>query len=150
MKEKVNTTLEQVLIDNIEKANGAVDKGIDFAVEHVPDVVQQLLTWHFVESFLFFTLGLLLVTSAVVIPTNIYKWANKKKPEKKEDVQFPWEWRSYEPKPEVCPEVIIPCGFYSPIAAFFGVVVLLHNLTWLKIWVAPKLYLLEYAASLVK
>ena len=24
------------------------------------------------------------------------------------------------------------------------------NITWLKIWLAPKLYLIEYAASLVK
>lgn len=28
--------------------------------------------------------------------------------------------------------------------------VILSDLTWLKIWLAPKLYLLEYAASLIK
>jgi hypothetical protein len=33
-----------------------------------------------------------------------------------------------------------------PIAAGFGAI----NLTWLQIWIAPKVWLIEYAAGLVK
>lgn len=34
--------------------------------------------------------------------------------------------------------------------AITSIVVLFNYFDWLKIWLAPKLYLIEYAASLVK
>ncbi len=42
-----------------------------------------------------------------------------------------------------------------PLAAVFVlwvnfIIAVAINMTWLKIWLAPKLYLIEYAASLVK
>lgn len=45
--------------------------------------------------------------------------------------------------------LVIIFGFGAGLYAItvFG---LIANLTWLKIWLAPKLYLIEYAASLMK
>ena len=42
-----------------------------------------------------------------------------------------------------------------PLAAVFVlwvsfIIAVVTNMTWLKIWLAPKLYLIEYAASLIK
>ncbi|MCZ8935615.1 hypothetical protein OM264_23890, partial [Escherichia albertii] len=42
-----------------------------------------------------------------------------------------------------------------PLAAVFVlwvnfIIAVAINMTWLKTWLAPKLYLIEYAASLVK
>ena len=45
--------------------------------------------------------------------------------------------------------------FKANIVAYFFIILIfiigvVTNMTWLKIWLAPKLYLIEYAASLVK
>jgi len=48
--------------------------------------------------------------------------------------------------------VAIPWGFSSVFITIFGLMVPLMsiNMDWLQIYIAPKVYLLEYATSLVK
>jgi len=43
------------------------------------------------------------------------------------------------------------CTVFAPIyCSIIGVLIIAFNFEWLKIWLAPKLFLIEYAASLVK
>ena len=94
--------------------------GKDFVVEQAPDVVQQLLTYTFVYEF-----ALMLVGIGIIVMS--YTFANKYA--KKSDGM------SY---------------LAGLIAGGAGSTLTLANLGWIKVWLAPKLFVLEYAASLVK
>jgi hypothetical protein len=111
---------EEVLLDMVNKA---AEIG-SAAVDEIPLVVQELLTWKMVES-IFYTL----VSVAVFyFALRLSKWLRK--------------------SVDDLGEVVIPIGFLN--AAIYGVSIALFSLDWLKILVAPRLYLLEYAAQLIK
>lgn len=112
----------------------STDKGaklVDWLYEQAPDVVEQLLVWHFAESLIVFAICFFFIA---VYPFFLYKTAEKlyvklDVPEMGNDFNF---W--------------FPVGLISVItftvSQFFSWVSI--NLSWLKIWLAPKVYLLEY------
>jgi len=135
-----NDELNKVLIDAINSTKDGVGQAVDFAVAQAPDVIQQLLLWRAVDSIISCLVGLLCFLA-------IYLF---------------WRFVKSYPQPESFSSgnlVWWDKGELHPLTAIFGgiaVIVLficaigLINLTWLKIWIAPKLFLVEYAASLVK
>ena len=48
---------EQALKEILERTLNGVDAATQFSREHIPDVVEQLLLWHSIESFMFFMTG---------------------------------------------------------------------------------------------
>jgi len=123
---------QEVIVETVDMANqvlkGIIENAVvtkDFLLSQIPDVIQQILLYNLVESFSLFILGLFIV---IGVPIIVYKIT------------------------EVAVEKTGDSGLYvfnmASILAIFGVACL--NLTWLKIWLAPKLYLIEYAANLVK
>ena len=122
----VGGTLEDVLQGMITSAISAKD----FLVDEVPEVVDQLLMWKLVESIAMTLLGLLALVGTYMYWQLVIKH---------------WEvleQRNMEPLP-------IIMGIFGSIGAL-GMVIRLPNITWLQIWVAPKVYLIEYAAELIK
>lgn len=109
----------------IEILNAAVSAK-DFLVAEIPEVAHQLLVWKTVESVLW--CGLAMVVFALSFP--VYKVAKKV-------------------ERELCdgPSVIATwmCVF---LVVFIGCV--LFDFDWLKIQLAPKLYLAEYAMELTR
>ena len=94
----------------------------EFIVGELPEVVRQLLVWKGIHNFVLFLIGL--ATSVVVIAI-----ATKFSFSDDEDV------------------------FLRRIVVFsvcLMAAVFTLNIQWLKIWIAPKVWLIEYAASLVK
>jgi hypothetical protein len=94
----------------------------DFAIEQAPDVVQQLLVWKFTISLLCFVITL--ATPALFLAVTHYL------AKKNNDSSF------YLPNMSLV-LLIIPVSNG-------------HIIDWLQIWLAPKVWLIEYAASLVK
>lgn len=149
MSESVNQA-EQVLAQLLERAVAGVDAAVEFSKAEIPDVVRQLLLWHFAENLIYFVIGLALLGVAAY-----------------------GLWRVFRIRPEVLrqeedrfgdPRTIYKSTFWFdrdgdstgahmlvvlaiiPIGLGLGAM----NVQWLKIWLAPKLYLLEYGASLLK
>ena len=70
------TTLDQVLIDAIQKTQAGVGEAVDFAVSQAPDVIHQLMIWKFTESILVFMLGVV----SIWFNIRLFKYASKKPP----------------------------------------------------------------------
>ena len=94
--------------------------GKDFAVEQAPDVVQQLITYTIITHLGLFILGL-----ATIIGSAYAGWVYF---EKSDGVS----------------------AFFASFTGIGGLVMVIEGSTWIKVWLAPKLFVLEYAASLVK
>ena len=109
----------------------AFNQGADWLAGEIPDVVSQLLLWNSVSSFLTMLIGMLILSGAYKLGQAARKEVSKGDREKDLDIVY-------------------GCGFSAAIVVVIGAITFFEGLDWLKIWIAPKLYLLEYAADLVK
>jgi len=117
MDDEVKQKLNDTLIGMIDN----LAKTKDFVIEQAPDVIQQLLVYKFYISLVCFILGLILGVLAIYSA-----------------------FRFITAKP--ADGIVIACsavGFF--IGSFAGSGFLLEGTAWFKIWLAPKLFLLEYA-----
>ncbi|MEF7143678.1 hypothetical protein U9326_22960 [Escherichia coli] len=149
MQEEAN----KILVDLLKKASDGIDSAIAFSQAQIPDVVHQLLVWNMVDS---------LIKTLIAISTiPLVIWFMKKQYQKVEIGKFDnegWSWEEGNPKykPTMIWESNGEISFLIlPLAAVFVlwvsfIIAVVTNMTWLKIWLAPKLYLIEYAASLIK
>ena len=130
----MNDQLQKVLADIITRVTSGADAAIQFGKEQIPEVLKQLLIWNFTFSFLIWFFATSIIIGYVVWMAIKFNWwfKNQKTTTTEQDALYT--------------AVCIIWGFISFIMIF----VFWCNLDWLKIWVAPKLYLLEYAASLIK
>lgn len=149
----MNEQANKILVELLQKAANGIDAAVSFSQAQIPDVVHQLLVWNFVHSMI------ITVFALASIPLVI--WFIKIQIRKVEIGKFGDEGYSWDRgKPKYLPtfvwdkkgEVNPFIMFLLMFVAMWGtwLICLMSNLTWLKIWLAPKLYLLEYAASLVK
>jgi hypothetical protein len=104
----------------------------DFLMEQLPDVVTQLLWWHGIKSAIIFVWGWLMILGAPVL---IYKVSKSIEPNKDR-----WDglW------------VLNVVGDIISLVLGLMILDIGDSLDWLMILVAPKLYLIEYAAQLVQ
>ena len=116
--------LDQILISTIQKATDATGKAIDFASDQAPDVINQLLTYKLWEN----------ISVAVFCFIILFAYVKgfKKVKEYDEDAIPPYLAVG-------CLVMIVPLllGLSSIIEA-------------IQIAIAPKLFLIEYAAGLIK
>ncbi|HDS0449402.1 TPA: hypothetical protein QDV31_004468 [Escherichia coli] len=149
MQEEAN----KILVDLLKKASDGIDSAIAFSQAQIPDVVHQLLVWNMVDS---------LIKTLIAISTiPLVIWFMKKQCKKVEIGKFDNEGRLWDNgQPKYKPTMIWESdgrlsGFVLSLVAvlilwFSFIISVVANMTWLKIWLAPKLYLIEYAASLIK
>ena len=137
----MNEQLQQAISQLITMSLVSIDKGATFLSGQIPDVIQQLLLWKAWESFLhFFIFGVVL--SIVIVYANIKQFNYW--------MQETTDKNGYKLK-RIHEE-------YSPLALLniFQIMWLLvipnalGNLTWFQIWIAPKIYLIEYAKEFIK
>ena len=118
--------MEAVLTEILTKALEVAEKTGVFVVDQAPEVIQQLLVWHMVESIIY-----CLVTFVASIAFILFVRVGVK-----------GDWEEIFPAIGCVVSGIFCFGFAVP-----GVVEgFLFN--WLKIMLTPKLYLLEYAARI--
>jgi len=145
-------TANEILVQLLQRAVDGVDKAVEFSQAQIPDVVEQLLMWKALESCIYALVGLLMVAISVAVwryGTSLAKMAKKAKEEDEDWVWLTPEVRcSTSMKYDFCvspvPKII------SGLIAFIGFMVSTNVMTASQSWGAPKLYLLEYATSLVK
>lgn len=133
--------LEQVLVDTIQKAttvtgqlvDGAkqvTEKSVDFAMEQIPDIIHQLLLWKAADA----VIGIIAMLILIVI---FFKFLPKVQAFAKED---------RDPA-----SLILYSVFGGAVLLVFPAIAIFWNVSLiLKIWLAPKIYLIEYVSELVK
>lgn len=133
MDEKLQEALSKLL----EKTLNGVDTAGDFLAEEIPDVLSQLLMWHGVYNFVMFTMSILLAVTGIRLVTKTMSNL---------DTKEHWAHSAKDNEPiSFTGLMVIVIGLLS-----FGTGCVLLNFQWLKVWLAPKVWLLEYAAQLTK
>lgn len=129
---------EQVLASLLERAVQGIDEAVAFSQAQVPDVVEQLLLWKAVESGIWFSCGFLFILAIFLF----WRWVLPKVIE---------EYKLPSLKRRESIEFFVPMAgtLVSMTMGSIAITMMARNLDWLKILIAPKLYLLEYAAKLV-
>lgn len=122
-------TLTDSLVDIIQQVSGGVKQGVSFLQQEIPDVIKQLLMWKMAESLVVFLLCVLVIAIWIKLMFMAEKHDAKNY---LNDSMFPTAMFG---------------GFVALIAAGVAVSCLL---TAMQIYIAPKVWLIEYAASLVK
>lgn len=123
----MNEQLQLALKAILDKVLDSMDATVDFLSGQIPIVVREVLVWNFTYFIIQF---LFCITFTVVATVLLWK--------KWERLKVLWD------------------GFGLPTGVCLYLAGLLFswdgcmNLEWLKIWLAPRLWLVEYATSLVK
>ncbi|EAY2050211.1 hypothetical protein ACFW0K_004429 [Enterobacter hormaechei] len=149
----MNEQSNKILVELLQKAANGIDAAVSFSQAQIPEVVHQLLVWKFTKSMML----TLVILATIPVAIKFFRVMMKRE----QDGVYGEEGYSWERgKPKYRPTLVWDKdGTISASSVFFGTImflysviafVILSDMTWLKIWLAPKLYLLEYAASLIK
>lgn len=135
----MNDQLEKALIVLIDKAVVGLDESVDFLSAEIPATIGQLLMWYGVSSLVYALIGLGMLYLS-------YLAAKKPKEGKKN-----WMW-DYNERKEVHEfSDLAPFGILLVLPAVIGLSgAVTHFMEALKIWIAPNVWLMEYAATLSK
>lgn len=136
----VKDALQPALAEIIQKAITTVESGVSFLSAEIPSIVHQLLLWKAIESFIYFCMF------GIIVGVSIYLMVVKCGKGAKERGEYKETW-THDKKGL----------FTNPLPyIIFGVLILVLSpsfateTTWIKILVSPKVYLIEYAAQLIK
>lgn len=126
MNEELKTKANELLLRLLE----GVEEGSEFLAGEIPELLEQLLAWKFAIS-LIPSVGLILCCLLAV--AGVLTIAASNESEKEHPVRMAGAAACFV------------------IGLFFGIGCLANlNGDWVQIWIAPKVYLLEYAAEVVK
>jgi len=129
--DKTVEILNKALLDIINSAQDAKN----FLVEQIPDVLHQLLVFHLWRNVFILIVWLALAGAYVRYAPRVYRWCHA-------------DWGDYEMNAQSLVAVVAGIGsvFFWPLCL---VGVFNHAENILMITLAPKLYLLEYAKTLI-
>ena len=132
IQDTATQALQQMLIMAVNGLQGAVD----FSKAQIPDVVHQMLVWNAVQSII------AQVFSIVIIALCSYLFYKIAKSVQERDSIF-----------SECGDLSF-VGFLVASVSILLVLFFLYNFLvsfdWLQIWLAPKYYILQQAANLIK
>jgi hypothetical protein len=122
------------------------DTATGFLAAEIPDVITQLLMWHGVYNFILAVIGFVFVVMAPIITYTSYKWIHNQH----HNLDSKWTWFSGN-------KIVTSCYYDAAYIFSFSIPVIMiivglfmMNIEWLQIWIAPKVWLIEYAAQLAK
>jgi hypothetical protein len=121
---------EGMLLDIVKSTKEGVAKGVDIAMEQAPEIVNQLLAWKIADNCIRCAGCLLLLTAICLIYRMIWK--------RVEDGDYDGFIRGMVGLVGgVMAIALVICAFEYAMAA-------------LKIYIAPKIYLIEYFSRLIR
>lgn len=120
--------MKEALASFLEKVIQGIESAGQFTYEQVPDVVQQALTWFMIESLLLSSWGVLILLFVGWLGYLVYR----------EDGLASQDSGWYTGFPMI-----------GGSLALTGVIIIMSNLTWLKILVAPKWFIVTELSKLI-
>ena len=127
----MNEALQGKLSEILELGKQGVLQAADMIKEQMPDLVEQILRWEFVISLLWFVGAFILF---VVMISNFRK------------LRIYLKKQDEDSQNENVEALIIPYA----LAHLIPLVTIFSSIVWIKILVAPKLFLVEYISQLIK
>ncbi|QRD99775.1 hypothetical protein [Salmonella enterica] len=119
----MNEEAQKILVDLLKKATDGIDSAVAFSQAQIPDVVQQLIQYKLISYGLrVFSFAVIMIACII-----IFQWIRKRREDNSISIV-----------------VTVVVFFFSA----FSFVINVQNV--IQITIAPKVWLLEYAASLVK
>ncbi|MEX5854780.1 hypothetical protein AB6H27_19970 [Providencia huaxiensis] len=139
----MNEQVSKALTDLLEKASNGIDSTVAFSYDNLPEVIHQLLAWKMTMGIIWSVVGAVLIVLAIFMPV----WAKRAKSN-----GAIWTYYDGEKKYNINSTMYdFSRTIFPALILFFGAVIAIGGFSmWLKILLAPKLYLIEYAASLIK
>lgn len=132
----MNEQLQQALTAILNKTMSGVDAGVSFLSAEIPDVIHQLLLWKIVSNSLLTLFGFCLLFAS----HRLIRRALRNQAE-----EAAKGWALQQDGRYIAPYIL------GGISGLVGCIISIGNgLNALQIWIAPKIYLIEYAASLTK
>lgn len=123
----MNEKLQEALAKILEKTTKGVEGSIELLSGELPELINQILIWYALESFIWFSIG-----AAGLVAFKVKFKAISAYRESVDDYDL-----SYG------------ASYAGQVAwIIISTTLTLSNYTWIKILVAPKLYLIEYAARM--
>ena len=147
MNEQLNNTMQDAATQLINKAMSGLDHAAGFLSAEIPDYVYQLIMWHGMKHGLTALLMLLITLTwfyyGVARPVKMICHGFKNK----EPNFFVDEKRYYDGMELSVPSMALLFNLFLifPFGTFCS-----SAMTAIQIWIAPKVWLVEYAAQLVK
>ncbi|MGO2457051.1 hypothetical protein [Vibrio casei] len=141
----MNEQLQKALSDLLGKTINGIDTTVNFMQAQLPDVIQQLLVWYVVKGLFVALFGLFLMIPLILLLVKLSKV----------DIAGATEDSFWgEPYGQSGNTIGIGC-FASLLASSVAFVLgalffMLNILEPVQIWIAPKIWLIEYASSLAK
>jgi hypothetical protein len=123
----MNEKLQNQLTKMLEWAERATSTGVEFVVEQTPLYIQELLVYNFWISLIYFLIGILILVGSMILFIKAISAM------KKNDF---WECSPF-----------LTC-FLLPIG--MGVGLMKENTDWLKIKLAPRVYIIDYLRTELK
>lgn len=154
MLDQAKANMVEALTNMLNMAVGGAERAGTMLAQEVPDVVVQLLTWHAVS----YAINVVVFTTLLLVGLWIIKkikvvWSIAK-PELKNERNFKWQWDSYRGEYRTTDNwqlIIVVMSIISFIILSVSLYHIIYNLKMvLYIWVAPKVYLIEYGVDLVR
>lgn len=128
----MNDELQKKLVELLNHAERAGHEAFIFGKEQVPDVIQQLLRWKMAEACVWVVVGLAIFDPAFVL---LFKGAK----ESAKDIG------------DQNHAIAVGGTIFGAVGVILGLsIFLLDLLILLKIYIAPKVYLLEYLREMLK
>lgn len=137
----MNEQLQQALASLIEKTMQGVDSAVGILSSEMPDVVYQLLLWYGVYNFILFLYALIVIFGSTFI---FIKFSGQGKRKNDGSYHMTLTHNSYGQIQAHTMVSLSICAFIL-VSGLSSI-----NLQWLQIWITPKIWLIEYAASLAK
>ncbi|AUR97315.1 TMhelix containing protein [Vibrio phage 1.238.A._10N.261.52.F10] len=134
----MNEQLQTAVAEILNRAISGIDASVDFMQAELPDVIHQLLLWYAVQ-------GVITALTGALILYGCYRLVKKPKAGKSTLV---WDYDSHRDTYEL--GEASPIALFLIIPAFFSLFMVDNIMTSIQIWIAPKIWLMEYAADLVK
>ena len=135
----MNEQLQLAVSTLIQTSLNAIDKGTTFLSNQIPEVIQQLLLWKAIASFIEFSSGIFIIGGIFAWLIYQYKyWTTT--------IESKWGEKKVRFLSETGPFSLLNIFLIFPLLYGSSCI----NLIWLQIWIAPKLYLIEYAKDFLK
>lgn len=138
-------TLSVALAQVIQTTQEGLQAGVDFLKAEIPDVIRQLLIFKTVELAVYVSLGILCLLTVAV-----YWYAFITAPDRDKDGKGHdnWWWDGVADRSEAS---CVIGAFGTLILGIAGLCAIFANMAeLLMVYLAPKVWLVQYAASLVK
>jgi hypothetical protein len=146
---KVESQLEVALAKAVTKTVDSIDTAAGFLAAQAPEVISQLLLWHGIKSALVCAIGMVMLYVIQYIGRHYLGPGDKIDPGKEDRENNYRQTLTHNEDGEWCVRTLFT-ACVGVIGFFIGLNLITSNLDWLQILVAEKIWLLEYAAKIIK